>query len=61
MSDTEPLVASVPRSSADEQDDIIPHDRNHPEPNDRTVEQNSPESGHRLLDISSLQTSAAKF
>jgi uncharacterized RmlC-like cupin family protein len=30
MSDTEPVVASVARSSADEWDKIIPYDRNQP-------------------------------
>jgi hypothetical protein len=30
MSDTEPVVASVARSSADEWENIIPYDRNQP-------------------------------
>jgi hypothetical protein len=30
MSDTEPVVAFVARSSASEWDDIIPYDRNQP-------------------------------
>jgi len=32
MSDTEPVVAFVARSSADEWDNIIPYDRNSPTP-----------------------------
>jgi hypothetical protein len=30
MSDTEPVIAFVARSSADEWDNIIPYDRNQP-------------------------------
>ena len=33
MSDTEPVVAFVARSSADEWDNIVPYDRNSPTPN----------------------------